>query len=150
MHHFYSDFFYTSISSLFLRRPTLSATQLLTWLGEEGCPHVLVSQVILSDHADWLMPGSKFPGQGFWVVQLRSGVCCWSNLLFSSRCWVTLYKHDSHGPIPEDGELGPVVKRVILSWENTLIRELLNNYYDIWDSTTSDIGCSVIMLQFGV
>lgn len=60
------------------------------------------------------------------------------------------YTNNSHGLIPEDGELGPVVKGVILSWENTLIREQLNNYYDSRDSTTSDIGCSVIMLQFGV
>ena len=47
-----SDSFYTSASSFFLRRPTFSATHLFMWLGEDGCPYILGSQITLSDNKD--------------------------------------------------------------------------------------------------
>lgn len=47
-----SDSVYISVSSLFLRRPTFSATQLFMWLGEDGCPYILGFQITLSDNGD--------------------------------------------------------------------------------------------------
>ena len=49
-----TDSSYTSVSYLFLRRPTFSATHLLMWLGEDRCPYILGFQITLSDNGDWL------------------------------------------------------------------------------------------------
>lgn len=51
-----SDSIYTSVSSFFLRRPTLSATQFFMWLGEDDCPYILGSQITLSDNKDRFFP----------------------------------------------------------------------------------------------
>ena len=135
-------FFYTSVSSLLLRRPTFSATCLLVWMGEDGFPLVILSQVILSDNGDWL----SWPSPN---SQVRDAE--WSSLspmftadsipYFQVDVGAPSYKHGNQWPIPEDGELGPAVKGVMLSWENTCIRGVLHNYYVICISTWAWILC---------